>query len=115
MKFLPFVLNHMRHTWVRTGSTVVAMGLAVLLFCTLQTALARFNRVIDTRCPRRLVTRNAVSFMIPLPVSYGEPILKAPGVRRVAIMNPFGGILPARKEGKDDGGSSSIAGAVREG
>ena len=25
MRFLPFVLRHLRHNWVRTGSTVLAM------------------------------------------------------------------------------------------
>jgi putative ABC transport system permease protein len=101
VKFLPYLLKHLRRTWIRTGSTVVAMGLCILLFCTLQSALARFNRVIDSRSPKRLVTRNAVTFMIPLPITHRDGILKVPGVRRVAVMNPFGGILPAKKEGKD--------------
>ena len=39
MKFLPFVFKHLRATWVRTGSTVVAMGLCVFLFCMLRTVL----------------------------------------------------------------------------
>jgi putative ABC transport system permease protein len=39
--------------------------------------------------------------MIPMPVSFGERIRTVPGVRRVAIMNPFGGVLPARREGRD--------------
>jgi putative ABC transport system permease protein len=107
LKFLPFVLKHMRRNTIRTGSTVAAMALCILLFCTLQSALGRFNRVIDSRSPRRLVTRNAVTFMIPVPPSFGPRILKVPGVRRVAIMNPFGGVLPARKEGKDSLGGAT--------
>jgi putative ABC transport system permease protein len=103
MKFLPLILKHMRRTWIRTASTAVAMALSVLLFCTLQSALSRFNRVIDTRSPKRLVTRNAVTFMLPLPLPSGDRIRKVPGVRRVALMNPFGGVLPARKEGQDGG------------
>ena len=107
LKFLPFVLRHLRRNTIRTASTVAAMALCILLFCTLQSALARFNRVIDTRSPRRLVTRNAVTFMIPIPVAFGEQIKKVPGVRRVAVMNGFGGILPARKEGQDAAGGAT--------
>jgi putative ABC transport system permease protein len=107
LKFLPFVLKHMRRNIIRTGSTVAAMALCILLFCTLQSALGRFNRVIDSRSPRRLVTRNAVTFMIPMPPSFGPRILTVPGVRRVAVMNPFGGVLPARREGQDARGGGT--------
>ena len=107
LKFLPFVLRHLRRNTIRTASTVAAMALCILLFCTLQSALTRFNRVIDTRSPRRLVTRNAVTFMIPIPVAFGEQIRRVPGVRRVAIMNGFGGVLPARKEGQDATGGAT--------
>lgn len=107
MKFLPFVLKHMRRHWIRTGSTVVAMALCILLFCTLQSALVRFNRVVDSRSPKRLVTRHAVSLVFLLPLSYTERIKGVPGVKRVAIVNLFGGLLPAKKESKSDEDSGS--------
>lgn len=107
LKFLPFVVRHLRRSSIRTGSTVAAMALCILLFCTLQSAIERFDRVSDSRSPRRLVTRNAVTFMIPIPVPFGDRILKVPGVRRVAIMNPFGGVLPVKKEGKDAVGGAT--------
>ena len=43
MKFLPFVFKHLRATWVRTASTVVAMALCVFLFCTLRSVLDHFD------------------------------------------------------------------------
>jgi putative ABC transport system permease protein len=89
------------------------MGLCILLFCTLQSALARFNRVVDTRSPRRLVTRNEITFMIPIPQAFGEQIRRVPGVRRVAIVNGFGGILPARREGRDAGGATDWSNAFQ--
>lgn len=107
LKFLPFVLRHLRRNTVRTASTVAAMALCILLFCTLQSALTRFDRIVDTRSPRRLVTRNAITFMIPVPRTFGEQIKKVPGVQRVAIMNGFGGVLPARKEGLDAAGGAT--------
>jgi putative ABC transport system permease protein len=113
IRFLPFVLKHLRRNTLRTASTVAAMALCILLFCTLQTALARFNRVIDTRSPKRLVTRNAITFMVPVPQAFGREIGTVPGVRRVAIMNGFGGILPARREGKDAGGATDWSNAFQ--
>jgi hypothetical protein len=105
VRFLPFIVKHLRRTWIRTGGTVAAMALCVLLFCTLQSALTRFNRVVDGRSPRRLVTRHAVSLVFLLPVSYGPQIGRVPGVKRVAVMSIFGGLLPARKESKGDEGA----------
>jgi putative ABC transport system permease protein len=113
IRFLPFVLKHLRRNTVRTASTIAAMALCILLFCTLQSALARFNRVVDTRSPRRLVTRNAITFMIPVPQAFGPEIRSVPGVRRVAIMNGFGGVLPAAKEGKDAGGATDWSNAFQ--
>ena len=104
MKFLPFVLKHLRATWVRTASTVVAMALSVFLFCTLQSVLAHFDGFIESRSPRRLVTRNAVSIISAIPLTHGSRIERVPGVKRVAATIGFGGVLPARREGKADPG-----------
>lgn len=109
MKFLPFILRHLRRTWIRTASTVLAIGVCILLFCTLQSVLTEINRMIEGRNPHRLVTRNAVSIVMPLPLPYAERIKAVPGVKRVAITSIFGGLLPARKEGKPDSGSESTA------
>ncbi len=105
MRFLPFVIKHLRATWVRTASTVVAMALCVFLFCTLQSVLFHFDRFIEGRSPRRLVTRNGVSVMGAVPLAYGVRIQGLPGVKRVAATLMFGGVLPARKEGKLDPGA----------
>ncbi|MBK5256862.1 MAG: hypothetical protein JJE39_12575, partial [Vicinamibacteria bacterium] len=102
MKFLPFVFKHLRATWVRTGSTVISMALCVFMFCTLQSAVARLNRAVETRSPKRLMVKNAVSPMIVLPLSYAEQIRRVPGVVRVAALGLFGGLLPARKEDVGD-------------
>ena len=100
MRFLPFVLKHLRATWVRSASTVVAMALCVFLFCTLESFLAHFNGLVAGRSPRRLVTRNGSSVVGTVPLPHGDRILKVPGVRRVAITFNFSGVLPTRKEGR---------------
>src|SRR5205823_548249 len=45
----------------------------------------------------RLVTRNAVSLINPLPLSYAARIQQIPGVTKVTWMNWFGGIYKDRK------------------
>ncbi len=106
MKFLPFVLRHLRATWVRTASTIISMALCVFLFSTLQSVLVHFDRFIEGRSPRRLVTRDAVSIMSTVPLTHGAQIQALPGVKRVAATLLFGGVLPARKEGRADQGAS---------
>jgi putative ABC transport system permease protein len=104
MRFLPFVLKHLRATWLRTASTVVAMALCVFLFCTLQSVLSHFAGYVASRSPRLLVTRNAVSLISSLPIAVRGRIEKVPGVVRVAATVGFGGVLPTRKPGQADSG-----------
>ena len=104
MKFLPFILKHLRRNWIRTASTVLAMAVCIFLFCTLQTVLAAVNWAARERERQsRLVTRHAVSLVFNLPLAYGRRIQAVPGVKRVATPRWFGGSLPAKKEGKSEG------------
>jgi putative ABC transport system permease protein len=106
MKFIPYLLKHLRRNWVRTGSTVVAMAVCIFLFCTLQTVLAEVNGLLEGTSASRLVTRHSVSLVFSLPLSYANRIAGVPGVKRVATTTWFGGSLPAKKEGKADAGGS---------
>src|SRR5262245_48810805 len=100
MKYLPFVLKHLRRNWIRTLSTVAAMAVCIFLFCTLQTVLAEVNAQLESSSASRLVTRHAISLVFDLPLAYGERIKSVPGVKEVANTTWFGGSLPAKKEGK---------------
>jgi putative ABC transport system permease protein len=100
MKFLPFVLKHLRRNWIRTASTVVAMAICIFLFCTLQSVLAEINALLQSSNASRLVTRHAVSLVFSLPLAYGPRIQAVPGVKSVANTTWFGGALPTKKEGK---------------
>jgi putative ABC transport system permease protein len=107
MKYLPFVLKHLRRNWIRTSSTVMAMAVCIFLFCTLQTVLAEVNAQLASSSASRLVTRHAVSLVFDLPLAYGSRIESVPGVKRVANTTWFGGSLPAKKEGKGDAEDAS--------
>ena len=98
MKFLPYLLKHLRRNWIRTGSTVVAMAVCIFLFCTLQSVLAEIDGLLASKAANRLVTRHGVSLVFPLPIPYGERIKAVPGVKQVALTSWFGGSLPTKKE-----------------
>ena len=107
MKYLPFILKHLRRNWVRTLSTVLAMSVCIFLFCTLQSVLAAVDSLLEASSANRLVTRHSVSLVFNLPLSYGNRIQSVPGVKRVAVSSWFGGSLPAKKEGKSEADSST--------
>ncbi len=101
MKFLPYILKHLRRNWIRTGSTILGMALCIFLFCTLRTVLRAMDDARTLGNVTRLVTRHAVSLVYNLPLSYEGQIAQVPGVKRVAISSWFGGSLPAKKESQD--------------
>ena len=98
MKFLPYVLKHLRRSWVRTLSTVVGMALCILLICTLQTVLDAVRKSTEAADPSRVVTRHAVSLTFNMPLAYKPRIQTLPGVRRVAVSNWFGGVYRDMKD-----------------
>jgi putative ABC transport system permease protein len=102
MRFLPYLLKHLRRNWVRTTSTVIAMGVCIFLFCTLQSVLAEIGALLEGTSANRLVTRHSVSLVFELPLAYKGRIEGLEGVRRVSISSWFGGSLPAKKEGKSE-------------
>ncbi|PYQ11803.1 MAG: hypothetical protein DMF80_20510 [Acidobacteria bacterium] len=101
MRFLPYILKHLRRNWVRTGSTILGMAVCIFLFCTLRTVLKAMDDARELGNVTRLVTRHSVSLVYNLPLSYEGQIAQVPGVKRVAISSWFGGSLPAKKESQD--------------
>jgi putative ABC transport system permease protein len=93
MKYLPYILKHLRKTWIRTGSTVLGMALCIFLICVLQTVAAAINNALQGGAADRLVTRHRVSLVFNLPQTYQARIAGVPGVKRVARSNWFGGML----------------------
>ncbi|MCL4849118.1 MAG: FtsX-like permease family protein [Acidobacteria bacterium] len=92
MKYLPYLLKHLRRNWIRTTSTVLGMAVCIFLFCTLQTFLAAIQYSLDSASASRLWTRHAVSLVFELPITYKARVEGLPGVRRVAKASWFGGI-----------------------
>src|SRR5262245_26775377 len=97
MKYLPYILKHLRKNWIRTSSTVLGMAVCIFLFCTLQTILAAIDFSLQSASGQRLWTRHAVSLIFQVPLSYKARIASIPGVVRVATANWFQGVYQDRK------------------
>ena len=82
--------NALRHK-LRTALTVLGMAIAVMAFGVLRTVVDMYYAGIDASAVNRLITRQAVSYIFPLPYSYRDKIAKVPGVETVSFANWFGG------------------------
>ena len=91
MKFVPFILKHLKRNWIRTTSTVLAMAVCIFLFCTLQTFIKAVSWNLQSANGSRLVARHNVSLVFSLPLAYEARIAAVPGVKRVSILSWFGG------------------------
>ena len=91
MKFLPYILKHLRRNWIRTGSTIIAMASCIFLFCTLQAFLKGVDTNLKSANATRLVTRHAVSLVFNMPIAYKERIKSIEGVKSVSNLSWFGG------------------------
>ncbi|RQT62744.1 ABC transporter permease [Burkholderia cepacia] len=83
--------NALRHR-LRTLLTVLGLTIAVLAFGLLHTVVDAWYAGAAAASSGRLVTRNAISLVFPLPVSYENRIRGAEGVTAVVRSNWFGGI-----------------------
>jgi putative ABC transport system permease protein len=97
MYFLKLVLrNALRHQ-LRTGLTVLGIFVAILAFGLLRTVVEAWFAGAENASNTRLVTRNAISLVFPLPITYGERIRQVGGVSHVSHANWFGGIYVSEK------------------
>lgn len=79
---------------LRTFLTMASVTVAIFLFCALGGVLDTLQESIKVGSETRLVTRNKVSLVFPLPLSYKARLEAVPGVKRVATSNWFGGTDP---------------------
>jgi putative ABC transport system permease protein len=92
MLFFRLILrNAFRHR-LRTVLTVFGVAVAIAAFGLLRTLVGLWYMGVESASATRLVTRNAISLVFPLPISYRERIQSIPGVAEVAYGNWFGGI-----------------------
>src|ERR1700761_2564692 len=85
------VRNASRHK-LRTALTVFGLTIAVLAFGLLHTVVDAWYAGAAAASNARLVTRNAISLVFPLPLAYENRIRGVDGVTLVSRSNWFGGI-----------------------
>ena len=88
--------NAFRHK-LRAGLTICGICVAILAFGLLRTVVSAWYAGVDASSSTRLVTRNAISLVFPLPLSYKEKIRGVEGVKIVSLGNWFGGIYIEEK------------------
>ena len=92
MYYLKLILrNALRHK-LRTALTTLGIVIAVLAFGLLRTVVDAWYAGADAASNTRLITRNAISLVFPLPVTYVERTRRVPGVKGISFANWFGGV-----------------------
>jgi len=71
---------------------MLGIAVAILAFGLLRTVISSFYAGVEAASASRLVTRNAISIIFALPISYAEKIRQVEGVKIVSWGNWFGGI-----------------------
>ncbi len=95
------ILNNTLNHKLRTVLTIVGIAIAVGGFGFVRTIVTAWNAGVDASAANRMITRHAVSFIFPLPLSYREQLLRTPGVSEVSYANWFGGVYKDPSEFKN--------------
>ncbi|MBL0226419.1 MAG: ABC transporter permease [Geobacteraceae bacterium] len=92
MYILKIVLRNVLRHRLRTGLTILGITIAILAFGMLRTIVGLWYLGVENSAATRLITRNAISLVFSLPISYYERIRQVSGVKTVSYGNWFGGI-----------------------
>jgi putative ABC transport system permease protein len=93
MKYFPLILANLFRKKLRTTLTIGSFVVALFLFGFLAIVHGSFSGGVDLAGVDRLMVINKVSLIQTLPMSYGDQILRIPGVKYVTPQSWFGGIF----------------------
>jgi putative ABC transport system permease protein len=83
--------NALRHK-LRSVLTILGVGIAIMAFALLRTVVTAWHAGVDASAANRLITRDTVSFVFPLPLAYKDRIAQVPGVNKVTYAVWFSGV-----------------------
>jgi putative ABC transport system permease protein len=89
--------NAFRHK-LRTALTILSITIAILAFGLLRTFIGSWYAGVKASSANRIVTRNAISLIFPLPLSYKDKIRQIDGVKRISYGNWFAGTYKDEKD-----------------
>lgn len=88
--------NAFRHR-LRTLLTVLGITIAILAFGLLRTVISAWYAGVNASSATRLISRNSISLIFTLPISYLERVRHVEGVKGVSYANWFGGVYITEK------------------
>jgi len=88
--------NAFRHK-LRTALTILSITIAILAFGLLRSFIGAWYAGVKASSANRLITRNAISLIFSLPLSYKDKIRQIDGVKQIAYGNWFAGIYKDEK------------------
>jgi putative ABC transport system permease protein len=91
MKYFHIVFVNLRRKKLRTALTIGSFTVALFLFGVLVTIKTALSSGVDVAGADRLVVRNRISLIMPLPYSYRDVIRQMPNVAEVTFATWFGG------------------------
>lgn len=98
MKILKLILkNTLRHK-LRTFLTIIGISIAVVAFGLLRTVVTAWYAGVDASAANRLITRQAISFIFPLPYAYKDKIEQISGIETVTYANWFQGVYKDKNQ-----------------
>jgi putative ABC transport system permease protein len=97
MLILKILFRNAFRNKLRTGLTILGITIAILAFGLLRTVISTWYSGVEASSATRLVTRNSVSLIFPLPLSYRDRIRQVSNVKTVSYGTWFGGVYIEEK------------------
>ncbi|MCF8054887.1 MAG: ABC transporter permease, partial [Deltaproteobacteria bacterium] len=92
MPLIKIIFRSIGRNKTRSLLTVCSIAIAIIVFGIMRTFISAWYAGADAASATRLVTRNAISIIFPLPLSYKERIRCIEGVKTVSYASWFGGV-----------------------
>ncbi|MCX6151937.1 MAG: ABC transporter permease [Ignavibacteriales bacterium] len=98
MKIFKLIFKNAQRHKLRTLLTILGIAIAVIAFGLLRTVVTAWNVGVEASSANRMITRQAVSFIFPLPYAYLDKIKQVPGIETVSYANWFGGVYKDKNQ-----------------
>ena len=92
MFFLKLVFKNVFRAKLRSLLTITGLVIAIVAFGLLQTVVDAWFAGANASSANRMITRNAISLVFPMPTYYRERMRSIEGVKSISLLNWFGGI-----------------------
>lgn len=97
MEVLKLIIRNVFRHRLRSILTILGVAVAMLAFAILRTLVDAWYIGVESSSPDRLITRNKISLIYALPISYRNRIAQVPGVTGVEYGSWYGGVYKEKK------------------